>query len=102
MRTLSIVSTLVSLTVLSSAANAGMPMGNGSMLNGLSTNGTQLCNGMKTNGSLVNMNNMQVLDAVLPNPHTASVHLRKVVMSTTDIVLYGKVLSQRSGERYRQ
>jgi hypothetical protein len=102
MRTPSIVSTLVSLTILSSAANAGMPMGNGTMLNGLSANGTQLGNGTKTNGSLVNMNNMQVFDAVLPNLQTASVHLRKVVMSTKDIELYGKVLSQRSGERYRQ
>jgi hypothetical protein len=98
MRTLSIVRMVAYLTVLSSAANAGMPVGNGTMLNGLSANGTTRLE----NGSLVNINNVQVLDAVLPNLDTSSMHLRKVVLSVNDIQLYGAVLSQRSGGRYRQ
>ena len=97
MRTLSIVRTIAYLTVLSSAANAGMPVGNGTMLNGLSANGTTRLE----NGSLVNINNVQVPDEVLPNLETSSMHLRKTVMSANDIQLYGAVLSQRSSGRYR-
>jgi hypothetical protein len=77
MRTLSIITALVSLSSLPSVANAGLDLGNGVALNGVALNGITL-NGLTTNGksiqgSPVNLNSMQVLEVVLPNLQVASV-----------------------------
>ena len=102
MRTPLIVGALVSLTALSGISKAVAPMGDDMLLDGMSPSGTELRNDARTNGSLVKFTNIRVLDAAFSNLDTASLHPRTMVVGTNDIQFYGAVLSQRSGERYRQ
>src|SRR5690348_11238436 len=88
MKTLSIITTLVSLSCLPGMANADV-MTNGITLNGLALNGLALngitlngitLNGQTTNGTSIearplDLNSMQVLEVVLPDRHVASVYL---------------------------